>query len=68
MAIIRLKELKEMSNEALDKKIIELKKELMKARTQILGKQVPDKLGRIKEMKKVIARIKTIKTIRGVKK
>ena len=68
MVIIRLKDLRNMNDEALEKKIVELKKELMKARTQILGKQVPDKLGRIKEMKKVIARIKTIRTIRGVRK
>ena len=65
MAIMRLKNLKEMSKEQLNEKIIEMKKELMKARTQISSKQNPDKPGRVKEIKKTIARIKTLQTSRG---
>ena len=51
----------------LEEKIIEMKKELMKARTQIASKQNPDKVGKIKEQKKIIARIKTILRLRGEK-
>ncbi|MFA5302948.1 MAG: 50S ribosomal protein L29 [Candidatus Nanoarchaeia archaeon] len=65
MSIIRLKELKEMSEQKLEEKIAEIKKELMKARTQVSSKQNPDKIGKIKELKKVIARIKTILRLRG---
>jgi large subunit ribosomal protein L29 len=67
MSIIRLKELKEMSKEKLEEKIAEIKKELMKSRTQISSKQNPDKVGKIKEQKKIIARIKTILRLRGGK-
>jgi len=65
MSIIRKKELNEMSKEKLEEKIAEIKKELMKARTQIASKQSPDKIGRVKELKRVIARIKTILRSRG---
>jgi large subunit ribosomal protein L29 len=65
MSIIRLKDLKEMNEEKLEEKIREVKKELMKAKTQISSKQNPDKIGKIKELKKIIARIKTIRRIRG---
>lgn len=65
MAIIRLKELKVMSSDKLEDKLIELKKELMKARTQIASKQNPDKPGMVKQLRRTIARIKTIKHGRG---
>ena len=56
-----------MSNEELDKKYVEISKELMKAKTQIASKQNPDKPGKVKQMKKTIARINTIKNSRGEK-
>ncbi|MDD2678729.1 MAG: 50S ribosomal protein L29 [Candidatus Nanoarchaeia archaeon] len=65
MSIIRLKELKEMSKEKLEDKMLEMKKELMKAKTQVSSKQNPDKPGKIKEFKKTIARIKTLINMRG---
>lgn len=65
MSIIRMKELNEMSEEKLEEKIVEIKKELMKVKTQVSSKQNPDKIGRIKELKRVIARIKTILRLRG---
>ncbi|MBN1923933.1 MAG: 50S ribosomal protein L29 [Nanoarchaeota archaeon] len=67
MAVIRLKELKELSNEKLEEKMVEFKKELMKARTQMSSKQNPDKPGKVKELKRAIARIKTLQSIRGGK-
>ena len=65
MVIIRLKDLKEMSKEKLKETSIELKKDLMKARTQISSKQNPDKPGKVKEIRRTIARIKTLQKIRG---
>lgn len=65
MSIIRLKELKEMDTVKLNEKIVELKKELMKSKTQISSKQNPDKPGKIREIKRTIARIKTIINSRG---
>ena len=64
---MRVKELKELSKEKLEEKMIELKKELMKVRTQMSSKQNPDKPGRVKQLKRTIARIKTIKHLRGEK-
>ncbi|PIU62593.1 50S ribosomal protein L29 [archaeon CG_4_10_14_0_2_um_filter_Archaea_38_6] len=65
MTIAYLKDLKKMSDDELEKKMEELKKELMKKRTQISSKQNPDKPGMMKEIKKAIARIKIIKHLRG---
>jgi len=65
MSIIKLKDLKEMTNEKLEEKMVEVKKEMMKSRTQVSSKQNPDKPGKIKELKKVVARIKTILNMRG---
>jgi large subunit ribosomal protein L29 len=65
MTIAYLKDLKKMSDDELEKKMEELKKELMKKRTQISSKQNPDKPGMIKEIKRTIARIKIIKHLRG---
>jgi len=60
MALIRKKELKEMSKEELKKKWVQLKKDLIKANAQIANKSNPDNPGQVKEIKKTIARIKTI--------
>jgi len=65
MSIIRLKDLKDMSKEKLEEKMVEVKRELMKAKTQVSSKQNPDKPGKMKELKKVVARIKTILNMRG---
>jgi len=65
MSIIRLKDLKDMSKEKLEEKMVEIKRELMKAKTQVSSKQNPDKPGKMKELKKVVARIKTILNMRG---
>jgi large subunit ribosomal protein L29 len=67
MAVKELKELKDLSKEKLEERMTELKKELMKARTQISSKQNPDKPGRVKQIRRTIARIKTIKKLRGEK-
>ncbi|MCD6576345.1 MAG: 50S ribosomal protein L29 [Nanoarchaeota archaeon] len=68
MAILHVKEIRKMKDEELDKKLLDLKKELMKARAKIAQGAAPDKPGRIKEIRKTIARILTIKRERGVSK
>ncbi len=65
MAILHIKEIRKMKDEELDKKLFDLKKELMKANAQIAQGTAPDKPGRIKEIKRTIARILTIKRERG---
>ena len=58
---MKAKELKVMSEFDLENKLIELKKELMKVNSQIAIGTLPKSTGKVKEMKKTIAKILTIK-------
>ncbi len=60
MAIIKKNELKQMGNENLKSRLSELKKELIKMNAQISTGTPPENPGRVKEIKKTIARILTI--------
>ncbi len=69
MAIIRKKELNEMGRKELEKKLAQLRRDLIKINAQIANKANPDNPGQVKEIKKTIARILTKlreKTKRGV--
>ncbi len=68
LAILHIKEIRKMNEEELNKKLSDLKSELMKVNAQIAQGTVPEKPGRINEIKKTIARILTIKKERGVLK
>ena len=57
MAIIKKSDLKKMKADELDKKLVELRQELMKANAQITSGTVPENPGRVREMKKTIARL-----------
>lgn len=59
MAVLRKTEIKRMSEKEMDDKELELRKELMKARTQISSKVPPDNPGQVREIKKTIARLLT---------
>jgi large subunit ribosomal protein L29 len=61
MAILRKKEIKKMSSDELDKKISELKLELAKEKANISIGATVTSPGRIREIKKTIARIETIR-------
>ena len=61
MAIIHKKDIRKMKKEDLDKKIADLKKEMMRIKTQISQGTAPEKQGRVKQIKRTIARILTIK-------
>jgi len=68
VAILHIKEINKMKDEELDKRLFELKKELMKSRAKISQGVAPDKPGRVKEIRRTIARILTVKRKRGVLK
>jgi large subunit ribosomal protein L29 len=61
MAIIRTDEIMDLSIEEMDEKISELKKELFKEKSKIESGGAPENPGRIKEIRRSIARILTIK-------
>ena len=58
---MKAKELRSMNDLDLDNKISELKKELMKSNSQIATGTLPKSPGKLKEMKRTIAKILTIK-------
>ena len=67
MAILRSEEIRDMSINEMEEKIKELKNELFRERAIIASGGVPENPGRIKEIKRTIARILTIKRERGIK-
>lgn len=54
------KELRSLSHEELNKKIIELRKDLIKENAQIATGTTPKSPGKVRNSKKIIAKIKTI--------
>ena len=58
---MRAKELRVMNELELDNKVVELKKELMKVNSQIAIGTLPKSPGKVKDLKKTIAKILTIK-------
>ncbi len=58
---MKAKELRLMNDFDLENKVIELKKELMKINSQIAIGTVPKSPGKVREMKRAIAKIITIK-------
>jgi large subunit ribosomal protein L29 len=61
MAILRSEEIRDMAEEEMDDKIFELRSELLSERSKIAAGGVADNPGRIKEIRRTIARILTIK-------
>ena len=68
MAIIRLDELKEMSRDALESKLLELEGEIARERGLVKATGKPANSGKYREMRKLVARIKTIMGQRGAGK
>jgi len=58
---MKAKELMLMSELELENKLVELRKELMKANSQIAIGTIPKNPGRVKEMKRTIAKILTVR-------
>ncbi len=67
MSIIRKKELKAMPSSELKAKLDELRKELLSARAKTSSTKVSDNPGKYKQIKKTIARIKTLASQRRLK-
>lgn len=61
MAIIRTKELRELSKEEVEDKLIQLKNDLMKIRGVLASGGIPENIGKAREIRKTIARINTYK-------
>lgn len=61
MAIIRSKDVRKMNEKEFEEKELELKKELMKLRSQVASGTPPENPGRIKALKRTLARLATIK-------
>ena len=59
---MKAKEIRSLSKEDLDVKLVELKKELIKLNAQISTGTTPKSPGQVKEVKKNIARILTVLT------
>jgi len=57
-------QLKNLTDKELNERLKELKKELMKLRAQVATRTLPEKPGRIREIRRTIARILTIKNQR----
>lgn len=68
MAILKVKQIREMKKEESQKKLSELKLELLKEQANVkMGRPIKN-TGRIHELRKAIARILTIQKESGVKK
>ncbi|MEM1530072.1 MAG: 50S ribosomal protein L29 [Candidatus Bathyarchaeia archaeon] len=60
MAILRMKEIRNMSREEREKKLAELRSELARLRTMVKAGGAVEKPARIKEIRRTIARILTV--------
>ena len=59
--------LKNLGEKELNARLDELKKELMRLQSQVATRTIPEKPGRIREIRKAIARILTLKNNKEVK-
>jgi len=57
---MKRKELKSLSEEKLAKQLVEFKKELMKLRMQVAGGTPPESPGKIRALRRSIARVLTL--------
>ena len=68
MAILRVKQIREMKPEEISKKIYDIKLELVKEFGNVrMGRPIKNS-GKIKEMRRTIARLETIKKQKGAAK
>jgi len=61
MAILRASEIREMKSKDLEKSLSNFKSELMKLNSQKTSGRMPENPGKIRALKRTIARINTIK-------
>lgn len=65
MPILRKRELKQLLPEEREKKLAELRTELVKLRTSVKSGGNVENVGRIRELKRTIARILTVENLKG---
>jgi len=65
---MKIKELKGLSEAKLASKLEEIKKELMRLRMQVASGTPPESPGKIRALRRSIARVKTLQSISGGKK
>lgn len=65
MAIMRNEEIRDLSLEEMDEKVAELRNELLRERSMIASGGAAENPGRIKEIRRTIAKILTIKVQKG---
>ncbi len=63
MAILRSREIREMDAEEIDNRILELNTNLMKIRGIMASGGVPEEIGKVREIRRTIARILTTRKI-----
>lgn len=64
---IKSKELRKLDNKELDKRLLEMRKDLLKINAKIATGTTPENPSMVKNLKKTIARIHTIKTEKNKK-
>lgn len=65
--MLKSKEIRTMGEKRLVEYVLELKKELMKLRAQVASGSPPENPGRVRAIRRELARIKTIKSIKSTK-
>ena len=68
MAIIRSDEIRGMSVSEMDERLTQLRKELMKINGVLASGGIPEEVGKVREIKRTIARINTFKAQKVIKK
>ncbi|MHA1693771.1 MAG: 50S ribosomal protein L29 [Candidatus Helarchaeota archaeon] len=68
MPILRKKQIRKMSNDEIEKKLNDLRNELAKERSLVAGGGAIEKPGRIRELRRTIARLLTYRNLRKLGK
>ncbi len=64
MAILRSQEIRDMDVSEMDEQLIQLRKDLMKMRGVLASGGIPEGVGKVREIRRTIARINTEKSKR----
>jgi len=65
LPILRKRELKQLLPEEREKKLVELRTELVKLRTSVKSGGTVENVGRIRDLKRTIARILTVENLKA---
>lgn len=68
MAILRSSEIRGLSPEELDARLVDLRRDLMKIKGVLASGGMPEDVGKVREIRRTIARLLTIKKEKETKK